>query len=159
MSVARLDPGPGRFEFARLWLAVRESFRPSGTLHVGPPSCIVVYIDIDYCISRVTRGSSVVTGRKKKQRTADQVDPVTGGEGEDVGAGDGGLAGGLHLRLDGVDDLEPADGVGVGAGALLAGEGGRVVEEDGAVAALAAFDKKKKPEQQNVSTRTFSANS
>ena len=38
-SVARLDPGPGRLALARLWLAVRESLRPSGTLHVGPPSC------------------------------------------------------------------------------------------------------------------------
>ena len=62
---------------------------------------------------------------------------VAGGEGEDVGAGDGGPAGGLHLGLDGVDDLEAAHGVGVGPGALLAGEGRRVVQQDGAVASLA----------------------
>jgi hypothetical protein len=40
MSVARLEPGPGRLALAALWLAVRESLRPSGTLHVGPPSCM-----------------------------------------------------------------------------------------------------------------------
>jgi hypothetical protein len=39
MSDAALEPGPGRLALAALWLAVRESFRPSGTLHVGPPSC------------------------------------------------------------------------------------------------------------------------
>ena len=36
---AVLEPGPGRLALAALWLAVRESFRPSCTFHVGPPSC------------------------------------------------------------------------------------------------------------------------
>jgi hypothetical protein len=40
MNVARLEPGPGMFVLAALWLAVRESVRPSGTFQVGPPSCI-----------------------------------------------------------------------------------------------------------------------
>jgi len=71
------------------------------------------------------------------RRWTHQVGGVAGGEGEDVGAGDGGVAGRLDLGLDGVDDLVPAHGVGVGPGALLAGEGRRVVEQDGAVTPLA----------------------
>jgi hypothetical protein len=33
-------------------------------------------------------------------------DGVSGGDGEDVGAGDDPRADGLHLRLDAVDDIE-----------------------------------------------------
>jgi hypothetical protein len=65
-----------------------------------------------------------------------QVDSITGGEGEDVGAGDGGAAGRLDLGLDGVDHLVPTGGVGVRSGVLLAGEGRGVVEQDGAVTPL-----------------------
>jgi len=38
--------------------------------------------------------------------------------------------------LDLVDDLEAADGVDVGAGALLADEAANIVQKNGAVAAL-----------------------
>ena len=70
-------------------------------------------------------------------RHTNQVDSITRGERDDVGAGDGGLAGRFHLRLDGVDHLVPTDGLEVGAGVLLPGEGRRVVQEDRAVAPLA----------------------
>jgi len=56
-------------------------------------------------------------------------DGVAGGDGEDVGAGDGLRADGLHLRLDAVDDAETSDGPGVRERRLLAGEGGGVVQQ------------------------------
>jgi hypothetical protein len=65
-----------------------------------------------------------------------QVDAVARGEGDDVGAGDGAGAGGLHLRLDGVDDLEPAQRVGVGIRVLLPRHRRRVVQQHRRVAAL-----------------------
>lgn len=69
---------------------------------------------------------------------ANQVDSVTGGESEDVGAGDGGPAGRLDLRLDGVDHLEPADRVGVRPGGLLTV---RAVQQERAVASLSTKQK------------------
>jgi hypothetical protein len=76
-------------------------------------------------------------GERRHGTNRDQVDAVARGERQDVGAGDGGGAGGLDLRLDGVDEVE-ADGgaAGVGAGALLAGRRGRVVQQQRGVAAL-----------------------
>ena len=69
-------------------------------------------------------------------RAAEQGDGVPGGQGEDVGAGDGGRAGVLEVGLDLVDDVEAAERV-VGLGALLALEEGRgVVQEDRGVASL-----------------------
>lgn len=65
-----------------------------------------------------------------------QGDGVAGGEGEDVGAGDGGATGGLHPGLDVVDDFVPAEGVGVGHRVLLADHARCVVEEDGRITAL-----------------------
>jgi hypothetical protein len=44
---------------------------------------------------------------------------VPGGDGEDVGAGDGLLAEGLQLRLDAVDDLEASKRFDVGESILL----------------------------------------
>lgn len=70
-----------------------------------------------------------------------QADSVAGGEREDVGAGHGGLARRLDLLLDGVDHFEPARRVGVWSGVLLAGEGRRVVEQDGTVTSLPISDK------------------
>ena len=61
---------------------------------------------------------------------------VPRGEGEDVGAGDDAGADGLDVGLDLVDDLVAADGVDVGAGALLADEAAPVVKKNRAVAAL-----------------------
>ena len=63
---------------------------------------------------------------------------VPGGEGDDVGAGDDAGAAGLDGRLDIVDDVVTADGVGVREGGFLADEGPHVVEENGGVAALQA---------------------
>jgi hypothetical protein len=64
-------------------------------------------------------------------------DGVTGGDGEEVGAGDCLWALSLQLGLDCVDDLEAPKGVGVGHGRLLTDEEWRlVVQEHGAVAAL-----------------------
>ena len=63
-------------------------------------------------------------------------DGVTGGDGEEVGAGDCLWALSLQLGLDGVDDFEAPDRVGVGHGRLLADQGRLVVQEHGAVAAL-----------------------
>ena len=54
---------------------------------------------------------------------------VTGGDGEDVGAGDGLLADGLHLRLDVGDDVEAPQRSRVGQRPLLAGEGSRVIQQ------------------------------
>jgi len=39
MRVVTLEAGDGMSLFARLWLAVVESRRPSGTAQAGPPSC------------------------------------------------------------------------------------------------------------------------
>jgi hypothetical protein len=64
---------------------------------------------------------------------------VSRGEGDDVGAGDDAGAEELDVGLDLVDDLEAADGVDVGAGALLADEAANVVQKNGAVAALQVF--------------------
>jgi hypothetical protein len=62
---------------------------------------------------------------------------VARGEGDDVGAGDDAGADGLDVRLDLVDDLEAADGVDVGAGALLAGKApGDVVQKNRSIATL-----------------------
>ena len=61
---------------------------------------------------------------------------VPRGEGDDVGAGDDAGADGLDAGLDLVDDLVAADGVDVGAGALLADEAAHVVKKNRAVAAL-----------------------
>jgi len=61
---------------------------------------------------------------------------VSSGEGDDVGAGDNAGAEELDVGLDLVDDLEAADGVDVGAGALLADEAANIVQKNGAVAAL-----------------------
>jgi len=75
-------------------------------------------------------------GFSLSNRRTDQVYGVTRRQGDDVGARDGGLAGCFDLRLDGVDDLVPADGVDVGSGVLLAGERRRVIQEDGRVTTL-----------------------
>jgi hypothetical protein len=61
---------------------------------------------------------------------------VPRGEGDDVGAGDDAGADGLDGGLDLVDDLVAADGVDVGAGALLADEAADVVQKNRGVAAL-----------------------
>jgi len=61
---------------------------------------------------------------------------VAGGEGEDVGAGDGAGAGRLEGGLDLVDDLEAPGGVPVGVGPLLAHDGPAAVQKDRRVAAL-----------------------
>jgi hypothetical protein len=68
----------------------------------------------------------------------DQVHGVTRRQGDDVGARHGALAGCFDLRLDGVDHLVPADGVGVRSGVLLAGERRSVIQEDGRVTTLRA---------------------
>ena len=69
-------------------------------------------------------------------RAAEQGDGVPGGQGEDVGAGDGGRAGVLEVGLDLVDDVEATERV-VGLGVLLAlEEGSGVVQEDRGVASL-----------------------
>ena len=86
-----------------------------------------------HCVEHMARARARVCG----VCVTDQVDGVARGEGEDVGAGDGGGADGLDLGLDGVDEVEDgrrADGV--GADALLAGRRGGVVEEHRRVAAL-----------------------
>ncbi|BAS99700.1 Os07g0104366, partial [Oryza sativa Japonica Group] len=62
-------------------------------------------------------------------------DGVAGHEGEEVGAGDGGRAGGLELGLDAGDGVEATEGL-VGVGVPLGGVGAGGVEEDGGVAAL-----------------------
>lgn len=64
-------------------------------------------------------------------------DGVTGSDGKDVGTGDCLWALPLQLGLDGVDDLEAPERVGVGHGCLLAGEERLVVQKNGAVTALA----------------------
>ncbi|WVZ57069.1 hypothetical protein U9M48_007505 [Paspalum notatum var. saurae] len=62
---------------------------------------------------------------------------VAGGEGDDVGAGDGARARPLDRGLGGVDDLEAPEAGVVGRGELLRLRvGRRRVEEDGGVAAL-----------------------
>ena len=53
---------------------------------------------------------------------------VTGGEGEDIGAGDSTGAGCLKGDLDLVDDLEPPEGVQIGVGPLLADYAAAVVQ-------------------------------
>jgi hypothetical protein len=53
---------------------------------------------------------------------------VTGGEGEDVGAGDSVGASRLKGDLDLVDDLEPPEGVQIGVGPLLTDYAAAVVE-------------------------------
>jgi len=71
-------------------------------------------------------------------RLAYRDDGVPGGDGEDVGTGDGLLADGLHLRLDVGDDVEAPQRPGVGKRPLLAGEarGGVVGQQHGRVAPL-----------------------
>jgi hypothetical protein len=87
----------------------------------------------------------------KKERLAvagktDQDDAVARGEGEDVGAGDGGRARGLDLRLDVVDEIEAEGGAtGVGAGALLACHRGGVVQQQRGVAALSTAEQQPAP--------------
>ena len=99
------------------------------------------------------------------ERGADQVDAVARGEGEDVGAGDDPGAGGLDLRLNVVDDVEAEGGAaGVGAGALLAGRGGRVVEQQRGVAALEApafnsIQSKEKQSRVGLEPRTWTKQS
>jgi hypothetical protein len=61
---------------------------------------------------------------------------VTGGEGEDVGAGDGAGAGVLQGDLDLVDHLESPGGVPVGVGPFLADDAGAVVQQYRGVASL-----------------------
>jgi hypothetical protein len=63
-------------------------------------------------------------------------DGVAGGDGEDVGAGDGARAHGLDLRLDVVDYGEASDRSRVRERRLLTGEGGRVVQQHRRVATL-----------------------
>jgi hypothetical protein len=65
-------------------------------------------------------------------------DGITGGDGEDVGAGDGLLADCLHLCLDVGDDVEAPQRPGVGRSTLLAGEarGGVVGKQHRRVAPL-----------------------
>ena len=61
-------------------------------------------------------------------------DGVTGGDGEDVGAGDGLRAQSLHLRLDVVDDAEAPQRSSVRKRVLLPAVG--VIQQNGRVAAL-----------------------
>ena len=61
---------------------------------------------------------------------------VTGGDGEDVGAGDGAGAGGLDGDLDLVDHLESSGGVPVGVGPFLADDAAAVVQQQRGVASL-----------------------
>ena len=56
-------------------------------------------------------------------------DGVAGGDGEDVGAGDGPWAHGLDLGLDVVHHGEASDRSHIRERSLLAGEGGRVVQQ------------------------------
>lgn len=64
-------------------------------------------------------------------------DGVACRDGDDVGAGDHvAPAGGVDGALNAVDHVEAADGVGVRRGHLLAGEEGRVVQQDGPVTPL-----------------------
>lgn len=64
-------------------------------------------------------------------------DGVACRDGDDVGAGDHvAPAGGVDGALNAVDHVEAADGVGVRRGHRLAGEEGRVVQQDGPVAPL-----------------------
>jgi hypothetical protein len=87
----------------------------------------------------VVGGSEKRATRRVEVELTDQVDGVAGGEGEDVGAGDGGPASDLDLRLDAVDDLVAAQRVGVGPRVLLPREVSTrhvVVQQDGGVASL-----------------------
>jgi hypothetical protein len=138
---ARSESGPGRSVAAPVLLGNVASRRPSGTAQLGPPSCHKSRLTPQ----RRRRGEQIenttlrhrLGGKARHGTNRDQVDAVARGERQDVGAGDGGGAGGLDLRLDGVDEVE-ADGgaAGVGAGALLAGRRGRVVQQQRGVAAL-----------------------
>jgi hypothetical protein len=70
---------------------------------------------------------------------------VPRGERHDVGARDDAGADGLDVGLDLVDDLESANGVDVGTGALLADEATHVVQKNRAVAALYIEKQLKEP--------------
>lgn len=61
---------------------------------------------------------------------------VAGSEREDVGTGDGGIAGGFDVGFDGVHDIVAAHRVGVGSGVLFSCECCVVVEKDRSVASL-----------------------
>ena len=63
-------------------------------------------------------------------------DGVAGGDGEDVGAGDGPRAHQLQQHLNLVDHLQTAQRPSVRPRPLFAGEAGRVVEQNGRVAPL-----------------------
>ena len=63
-------------------------------------------------------------------------DGVTGSDGEDVSAGDGLVAHGLHLRLDVVEDAEASQRVLIRDRPLLAGEAPCVRQQNRCVAAL-----------------------
>lgn len=65
-----------------------------------------------------------------------QDNSFSGSEGKDVGAGHGATASCLDPGFDCVDHLESPDGVLVRAGGLLAGECGRVVQQNRRIAAL-----------------------
>jgi hypothetical protein len=74
---------------------------------------------------------------QSRERETDQVDAVARGEREDVGAGEDAGAGGLDLRLDGVDEVESEGGsAGVRSRALLPGRRRRVVQQQRGVASL-----------------------
>jgi hypothetical protein len=69
-------------------------------------------------------------------RPADEDGGVAGGEGEDVGAGDGAGAVGLEGDLDLVYHLEPSGGVAVGVGPFLTDDAAAVVQQQRGVASL-----------------------
>jgi len=120
---------------ARAKLAVVESLRPRSTLHEGPPSCTA---HIVYRIKDKLAGDRirVILVSRPAGGVSYRDDGVSGGDGKDVGAGDDPRAHGLHLRLDVVDDAEASDGPDVRVSGLLAGEGGRVVQQHRRIAAL-----------------------
>jgi len=88
------------------------------------------------CMRWTGEGFGACNKTREVKRT-NRDDGVTCRDGDDVGTGDHiAPAGGVDGALDAVDHVEAADGVGVGRGHLLAGEEGRVVEQDGPVAPL-----------------------
>lgn len=85
---------------------------------------------------------------KRRGRGTHQHNTVTRGEREDVSARHSGFARGLDVGFDGIDDFKAADGVGVRARVLLAGEGRCVIQKNRSVTAL-----RKRSREQNMTSK------
>jgi hypothetical protein len=136
----RLLVGPGRSLLARDALAVVASLLPSGTAHDGPPSCTqFTHFTCDDVRSITRRGRASIALHSPAHRSmggsssdldrwlAYLCNRVAGGDGEDVGAGDGLRAQQLQQHLDVVDHVEAPERPRVRPRPLLAGEARRVV--------------------------------